>query len=284
MTSRIKQGSSDILFHARFEGDYSSGIGADIVSDGTARRINGNTSGVGELPGFEAWYNNARVFSDSGMTDSQPNASRLRVQGGEVYWPQNSLIERNRITVEFFAAFNELRSGANIMRFSPGFNAYNLNPYGKPSIPIWGMYMQSQGGGENDLKIVTMTYTNDTQRMALYCKQNPSSADVGRHDFFTKAGDKMGDGRWHHWAITFDVVDGIDTRYTLWCDYETVFTKTVPGLLNIPLNGSVLEICGAANTAALIDGQIDEIRITDGVLTPDRFMRRDKPGMVLICR
>ena len=284
LTSRMKQGPSDILFHARFEGDYSSGIGEDILSGGIARRINGNTSSVGAVPEFEAWYNNAKVFSDSGMTDSLANASRLRVQGGEVYWPQNSLIERNRITVEFFAAFNELRNGANIMRFSPGFNAYNPNPYGKPSIPIWGMYMQRLENGENDLKIVTMTYTNDTQRIALYCKQSPANADVGRHDYQTRAGALMGDGRWHHWAITFDVVGGSDTCYTLWCDYEAVFQKTVPGLLNIPLNGTVLEICGAANTTGLVDGRIDEIRITDGVLTPDRFMRRGYPGFMFICR
>ena len=94
----------------------------------------------------------------------------------------------------------------------------------------------------------------------------------------------MGDGRWHHWAITFDVVGGSDTCYTLWCDYEAVFRKTVSGLLNIPLNGTVLEICGAANTTGLVDGKIDEIRITDGVLTPDRFMRRGYPGFMFICR
>jgi hypothetical protein len=280
----MKRGASDILFHARFEGDYSSGIGADIVADGIPRRINGNTSGVGSLPEFEAWYDNAKIFSDSGETDSASNASRLRVQGGEVYWPHNSLIERNRMTVEFFAAFKELKNGANIVRFSPGFNAYNQNPYGKPSIPIWGMYMQRLDSGEKDLKIVTMTYTNDMQRMALYCKQNPSSADVGRHDFQTHAGAKMEDGRWHHWAITFDVTAENDTCYTLWCDYEAVFRKTVSGLLNIPLNGTVLEICGAANTTGLVDGKIDEIRITDGVLTPDRFMRRGYPGFMFICR
>jgi len=283
LTSRLKAGPSNVLFHARFENDFSSGLGSDIVGDGTPRRINGNNAGKGEVPELKSLYQNAKVFADAGLTNPVPNTGYVRLDGGEVYWPHNSLLERNRLTIEFFAAFDECPNGSNLIRFSPGYNSYNPNPYGKPSMPVWGIYTRRSETEDPSLMFVTMTCTNIRQRIALF-NPNAESADVGRKDREMEVGDVMQDGRWHHWAITFDVTEENNTLYRFWCDYEVVFEAEREGLLNIPLHGSVLEIGGTGNTTALVHARYDEIRITDGVLTPDRFMRRGYPGFMFICR
>lgn len=283
LTSRLKSGPSDVLFHARFENDFSSGLGSDIVGDGIPRRIYGNNAGVGEVPELKSFYRNARVFADAGMTNPVPNTGHVRLDGGEVHWPHNSLLERNSLTIEFFAAFDECPNGSNLIRFSPGYNSYNPNPYGEPSIPVWGVYTRRNATEDPSLMFVTVTYTNIGQRISLY-DPNAGSADVGRKDLKMDVGDVMQDGRWHHWAITFDVTEDGNTLCRFWCDYEVVFETERDGLLNVPLNGSVFEIGGTGNTTALVHGRYDEIRITDGVLTPDKFMRRGYPGFMFICR
>lgn len=286
LTSRVKQGPEDVLFHARFENDYSAGIGSGVVGDGTARRINGNTGDKWNIPEFRSHDRNSKVFADGGLTDPVPNAGYVRLDGGEVFWPHNSLLDRNRFTVEFFAAFNVCSNGSNLIRFSPGYYSnFNVqpNPYGKPSIPVWGIYTRRQANEVPSLMFVTLTSTNIAQRMALN-HPNAAADDVGRRDVKMEVGDVMQDGRWHHWAITFDVTEENNTLCKVWCDYEPVFEIERKGLLNVPLHGSVLEIGGTGNNVALVHGSYDEIRITAGVLPPEKFMRRGRPGFMFICR
>ena len=185
--------------------------------------------------------------------------------------------------MEFFAAFNVCSNGSNLIRFSPGYNSVHPNPYGEPSIPVWGIYTRRQANEVPSLMFVTLTSTNIAQRMALN-HPNAVADDVGRKDVKMEVGDVMHDGRWHHWAITFDVTEENNTLCKVWCDYETVFEIERKGLLNVPLHGSVLEIGGTGNNVALVHGSYDEIRITAGVLPPEKFMRRGKPGFMFICR
>lgn len=285
LTSRVKQGPENVLFHARFENDHSAGVGSDIVGDGTPRKINGYTGDKCKVPEFRSHGRNSKVFADGGLSDPVPNAGYLRLDGGEVYWPHNSLLDRSRFTVEFFAAFNVCSNGSNLIRLSPGYNSAHSNPYGEPSIPVWGIYTRRRAGESLGLMFVTLTSTNIAQRMALnHPNADDISLDLGRKDLKMEVGDVMQDGRWHHWAITFDVTEENNMLCKVWCDYETVFEIERKGLLNVPLHGSVLEIGGTGNNVALVHGSYDEIRITAGVLPPEKFMRRGRPGFMFICR
>ena len=280
LTSRRKVGATNVLFHARFENDYSSGIGEDIVGDGVPRPINNGDKG--NMPQFCSAGGNSKAFDDNGMTNALANANALRLQGGEVYWPHNSLLERQNITVEFFAALKGCAHGANLIRFSPGYDPFSPNPYGNPSTPLWGIYTYLQEGRPITWKVVTLSCTNDAQRLLLQVP-TAENKDRGRHDVSAPAKPEMDDGRWHHWALTIETVDS-DTKWTLYCDYEMIATATNPGLLYSPIYGSVFEIGGTASNTAHINGRIDEVRITDGILTPDKFMRRGTLGFMFICR
>ena len=282
LTSRMKQGAQEVLFHARFEGDYASGLGADIVADGVPRRIYGSET-AGNMPELIQLDRNSKVFADERMVDPLPNSGALRISGGEVYWPHNSLLERRNITIEFFAAFEDLRAGANIIRFSPGYNPASPNPYGEPSTPIWGIFANHADGVLKEWRVVTVSCTNDAQRLLMQV-QSAENKDRGRRDISVRAIPQMTDGKWHHWALTYADVGEGNTKWELWCDYEKVAEQTLSGLLYVPIYGSVLEIGGTANNVALVHGRYDEIRITDGVLPPEKFMRRGRPGFMFICR
>ena len=88
----------------------------------------------------------------------------------------------------------------------------------------------------------------------------------------------MADGKWHHIAATFQNEGATSVRTTLYCDYEMASTATTRGQIRTNLVHSLLYVGGA------IEGHIDEIRISKGVLPADAFLRRQTQGLVLILK
>jgi hypothetical protein len=84
------------------------------------------------------------------------------------------------------------------------------------------------------------------------------------------------DGKWHHIAATFAKEGDNETRTTLYCDYQLAKTAKTSGLMRTGLIYSQLLVGGA------IDGVIDEIRISKGVLPVEAFLRRQTLGMMII--
>ena len=77
---------------------------------------------------------------------------------------------------------------------------------------------------------------------------------------------KLNDGNWHHVAMTFDPVLSTATFYI---DYVQVGTKTLTGSIQ-PGSGDL--IIGSSGTA-YFNGQIDEVRISEGILGVNQFLR-----------
>ena len=84
------------------------------------------------------------------------------------------------------------------------------------------------------------------------------------------------DGKWHHIAATFQNEGTTKVRTTLYCDYELASTSTTSGQMRTDLIYSQLLVGGG------IEGVIDEIRISKGVLPVEAFLRRQTLGMMII--
>jgi hypothetical protein len=82
-----------------------------------------------------------------------------------------------------------------------------------------------------------------------------------------------------HIAGVFDSRDG-NVKVSLFRDYRKVGEWTAVGRLSQPV-GAGLRLGLAFDDAVPFVGAIDELRITSGVLTPDRFMRASGPGFLL---
>jgi hypothetical protein len=104
-------------------------------------------------------------------------------------------------------------------------------------------------------------------------------ADPQTRQSYVFDGSGVSDGKWHHIAAVFDSRDE-NVKVSLFRDYRKVGEWTAVGRLSQPV-GAGLRLGLAFDDAVPFVGAIDELRITSGVLTPDRFMRASGPGFLL---
>ena len=132
-------------------------------------------------------------------------------------------------------------------------------------IPVWGL-----SGGELDGRVLRF-------RCALvgtsYFEEAGMNEDTGVVAF---------DGKWHHIALTLAQADGKVTA-SIYKDYETTpsWTKTKAGRLCYGAGYAAVWVGASSSTTAFFNGQIDELRISRGILTPDEFLRRGKRGIII---
>jgi hypothetical protein len=89
------------------------------------------------------------------------------------------------------------------------------------------------------------------------------------------------DGRWHHYALTSQLVDGTNTMLTAYIDYEPVGDPiTVEGVFWYPSTGTCLSMGGES----AFTGWLDEFRFSAGVLPVASFMRAEPQGCTIIVR
>lgn len=106
-----------------------------------------------------------------------------------------------------------------------------------------------------------------------------TSADTDYFKSVETEKDYLGDGAWHHIALSYDQT----TRtFTLYVDYQSVLTATVgeSGLLDLPYGYYFSRL----QCTSGFEGWMDEIRLTNGVLTPEEFETLDKSGFTLTIR
>ncbi len=105
-----------------------------------------------------------------------------------------------------------------------------------------------------------------------------------RKTFTVDGGNGVTDGKWHHWAFTFqpNASDSTKSDIDFYLDYKKVgSTQTLGGRVayDDSLNFSISQ--GGSNFAGLID----EVRISDCVLDPSEFLRAEnQPGLTIIFR
>jgi len=79
-------------------------------------------------------------------------------------------------------------------------------------------------------------------------------------------GSALTDNFWHHVAMTYDGSTGAARLYV---DYKQVASRTIAGSLQHQYG---LDIAGGSGGHTPLTGYVDEVRMTDAVLTPDQFL------------
>ncbi len=145
--------------------------------------------------------------------------------------------------------------------------------------PVWRLAFDANSGS----KLVLRCTTKDV---------NAASTNViDTYGINYNTGIDVTDGKWHHLALTISHSgSGANAAVTtsVYKDYEATpsWTKTVSGK-QLCYGAGLADIwIGASNsTTAFFNGEIDELRISRGILAPSEFLRmKDIPSTVLFFR
>ena len=237
-------------FHAGFE----NSLDADVlhVADANGVGTAGRTDATWDYPVYTNDVPNTRIVNGpDGAIVRKSNVHALYLRGGQVKYPHNTVLETREMTVECFMKYKEATSYGALLRF----NQANAN-WG--TTPIWGVYFKD---GALQMRIDTEIQQNQGKSFGTtFC-----------------------DGNWHHLGLTFkQFATGVSVA--AYDNYRQVDTWWVNGKLNYK-NGSCLGIGTAPNSAYVFSGSVDELRISQGVLPVEEFMRAvDKRRLMIIIR
>ena len=211
---------------------------------------------------------NRCIDLDGDGKEDYTSTKALRLDGGSVVYPHNSLLECRDFTAEWFAKYDSLADATMLMRFGMA------STIGTGAI-CWAFYTS----GSN-------------LRLGVHVSPDGSWENIQRQDKDLAAIAETGiaDGKWHHWALVAQTnpdVSPANTTFKLYRDCEQVGSTLVfdnkgsGGILALPSSGTTLSIGTGGNS---LKGTIDELRITPSVLAPENFMRRLPSGLTLILR
>ena len=251
--------SADAALFAHFEGDLSTGQDAALAPAGA-----GGTLGGGTAPTFVDV--SRRIDLDGDGAEDYESTKALRLDGGSVVWPHNSLLECRDFTVEWFARYESIEDVSMLLRLGM------MSDIGTGTIS-WALY---RSGGN--------------LRFDANVSPDGSWKDIYRPDynFATIADSGIADGKWHHLALVAEThpdATPANTTFTFYKDYERVGNPLVfnckdgaGGILAFPSTGTTLSI-GTGGKA--VNGMIDELRFRPGVQPVSSFMRRLPNGFIM---
>ena len=240
------------LAHADFEDGLDMSPDTGLIDAGIATARTG-----GSVPVLDASVP-GRIFMDgAAMQDLRDNKKSVRIDGGKLGWKEQTFLNLPTFTVEFFAKLDSLDSSANLIRMTHGASA--------DGNPLWALYEIDVQSGKRYVRLATYDGTN-----------------YNHHDVL--ANSTLADGRWHHWALTFDGSSGTQTVVKFYRDYTQIGTCTASHLINYPSGVHTLSIGGTSNNPCHIHGNYDELRVSEGVLPTSAFLRALPNGTMVIVR
>ena len=229
------------LAHADFEDGLDMSPDTGLIDAGIATARTG-----GSVPVLDASVP-GRIFMDgAAMQDLRDNKKSVRIDGGKLGWKEQTFLNLPTFTVEFFAKLESLDSSANLIRMTHGASA--------DGNPLWALYEIDVQSGKRYVRLATYDGTT-----------------YNHHDVL--ANSTLADGRWHHWALTFDGSSGTQTVVKFYRDYTQIGTCTASHLINYPSGVHTLTIGGTSNNPCHIHGNYDELRVSEGVLPTSAFLR-----------
>ena len=170
-------------------------------------------------------------------------------------------VERASGTVELWVKGSVKKTFAAILDAKMTANgAYNDN------LHIWRLGYDASNGGKPSVlfRYLKTDGTRDNQRLT-----------------FDK---EVTDGKWHHWAFTFqpNASDSTKSDIAFYLDHDQLGTvQTLPG--RVAYDDTLRFAIGEGGSS--FTGLIDEVRISDCVLTPAQFLRAEKePGLTIFIR
>ena len=241
------------LAHADFEDGMDVAPDTGLIGAGVASARTG-----GSVPVLSSSVPGVRIALDgAAMQDVRDNRKSLRIDGGKIGWTDLGLLRQPTFTVEFFAKLDHLDYVANLIRLTRG-----ESPDGYPA---WALF----------------TFAEGTADQLTVCAQDANELFYfPAHTF----GGSIADGRWHHWALTFDGTSGTNTVITLYRDYVSQGSWTLTTPINYLDVVNTLSIGGTSSNPCHIRGNFDELRVSEGVLPTDKFMRIFPTSTVVLVR
>ena len=262
---RFPAGST--LAHVKFDGSINA---ADPDGGTFLNGVNVAAKDGGSPATFSDDVPGARIIDgEGGAVLSRNNTKSLYFANSRVSWSDASDIyylsktlageDRTSWTVEFFMkATSEQATWARIMSALAGGNWNSWSPY-------------------------IIEYNSGSKKFALNGDgKNPKPSITFGKD--------VCDGDWHHVAFSFepnnDRPDPTNSVMKLYIDYGEPAAVQTQSLFKYPENlHVVLGGIGNAATDTGYFGLIDELRISDGALTPSQFLRAEKaPGLSIFIR
>ncbi|MBQ7187917.1 MAG: hypothetical protein IJR99_00725 [Kiritimatiellae bacterium] len=251
------------LAWATFDSDFSA---APALGD----PVSTNLTEAGTIPSIAALNTPLPVFDGHGQKLRMWNTGALSIQTGSVTYARATLLSL------FPDQTVELRVRAAPQPYYASFARANY-AFGD-MIPAWSFGF-SHDGADPDTGLST--------NLSVRCATLAENGTVNIYGVNDPTWVNITDGRWHHLALTMRrFQEGGVTKSTvcLYKDYEATpsFTKTVNGILYGNGHGEIK--LGESSSAAYFSGEVDELRISQGVLDPVEFLRVTAKGTVISVR
>ena len=214
----------------------------------------------GAAPSYEALGLGERVEDGAGNVLRPENLAVLSCSTGVVKYADNILLPLvKKQTIEFRVKANAQTTYAGIVRCNRDRDSAD--------VPAWGISADEVGTG---LRVRCATV--DESSWNTY----GINEDTGVAVF---------DGRWHHVALTLSQENGQVTA-SIHKDYEATpsWTRTVSGSLCYGTGYAPVWVGASSSATAFFNGQIDELRISRGILAPTELLRRGQLPFTLVVR
>jgi hypothetical protein len=227
----------------------------------------------GNAPTFVNESRGKLILDGTNGTKVVANAYSVSLNASRVVAPGIPLFEQDSYTVEFWAKFDGIVDANG----SVDAGSTNLANH----VPI--MRLSQMGSSNYDWYIYRMKDKSDAIQMAI----------GNQYPVWIPSPNRLTiDGRWHHYAFTFEPVnEGTNTLVKLFYDHKRVGYggQNKDGVtlgLRLPkrVDGHRLMLGEGSNAQPNLVGKFDVVRVSKGVLTPDKFLGRIKDGMMILIR
>ena len=262
-THPVGAGHTSLL--ALFENDYAftcaSNAAFSVTGTGEART-------GGNAPTFVKESRGTLFLDGTNGTERAMNEYSVRLNTSRVVVPPINLFETDAYTVEFVAKFD------GIVDANGPVDPASTN-LAQP-LPI--------------MRLVSAdTTSNSDYSWYIYRAKNSKDliqvASGGDYPAWHVPSDSVVDGKWHHYAFTFEPKSGTTdkTSVTLFYDYKKQASGTI-NTLKKRVAGHKLMLGEGTHDQPNIVGEFDAVRVSKGVLDPSQFLGRAPNAFSIVVR
>lgn len=257
-THAVGSDSPKPLLLARFENNYEM---ESLQEDALSVTGTGEARSGGNTPEFARMSPGRLLLDGAGGSEVAANDHSVYLNKSRVAFPVSRLYENDSYTVEFWSKFTGIAEGSPYGTFS-GVHAGILRLVQGDSTNFdWYLYRH---GGAASVLGLAVRHANGSS--ISYLEWALPNAVV--------------DGKWHHCAITF-APSGSGTVVQLHYDHTLLAEKTVNAPLYSYPGGRRLLLGESSGATLNIQGYINSLRISRGVLSPDKFLSLLHWGFVI---
>ena len=252
---------------------------------GTAAAYICNTNGVATPPEALSKGRSPYVMTGSDRSTRIENNGAYRFDGGSLSYPHIEAIERPNITIEFFwRPFDVAAPWPTPLGLAGTDTAGNVN-VDSPGTGMWVFFYD--GAWTYSQLMFKFAYMDGSERkVANKVAVSPQYSFGAQHQIGnTRWAEAPFDGNWHHVAVTIEEYeDGGEThtKATTYFDYKKKGSVDVVGTLATTGKSALMMQKASSSADRLCCWDIDEVRITGKVLSPEQFCRKAGKGIFII--